>query len=263
LGTFKQLTSPKGTRTYSDCPPGHPPVLPVSQVDIILIARLYLTCVRNRRNLGSDPLHSSSVPRLTGISLTVHARHQARVVGVVAHGRQLLLTELASSTSDLERNNDLVARNQVLDLWSDSVNDTPTYQLCSSNIEGGMTYMNSCPRISPLWRPSISEWYKWRSLPQMVVPEIFTITSFGSLISGMGASTIRTSLLPNQARARMVSPPSRCLYSGLVVAVESVLATKTDMNVCNGEGFSWMGTGLAHSPLDPCGLEQRSRWSAF
>ena len=45
-------------------------------------------------------------------------------------------------------------------------------------------------------------------------PVTLRITSSGSVISGIGASTMRTSRGPNQASALIVPPPLRVLYSG-------------------------------------------------
>src|SRR4051812_46905180 len=85
----------------------------------------------------------------------------------------------------------------------------------------------------------ISLWYRWRSLPQTVVPVTLQTTSVGSVIAGTGASRTRTSswglellfmgevgglpLLPYHCRVSCVSP-GRISGSLVVVVGRSPIA---------------------------------------
>lgn len=53
----------------------------------------------------------------------------------------------------------------------------------------GMTPVSDQHRISHAQGNSYIPWYKWRSLPQIVLPVILTITSSWSMTLGLGIST--------------------------------------------------------------------------
>ena len=52
-----------------------------------------------------------------------------------------------------------------------------------------ITPMPSCPSIRPISTSGTSPFKMCRSVPQMVVATIFTITSVGSLMTGSGTSS--------------------------------------------------------------------------
>ena len=191
------------------------------------IQRLFvLDFIRHNQTIGLPKWHSHVLSLSTGeasrkvrvveestIATTVHVFLQRRGIRTVAHRAELFLAVRAIAAGNLEGYDDALTRLKGFDRWSDPVNYT--HKLVAEDItllKGEdltvvQVEIRAYAKAKRRGDMTNGEFY----IPQMVVPVTLTITSSGWVMSGMGESMTLTSFLPNQARAFMVSPPSRTL----------------------------------------------------
>lgn len=81
------------------------------------------------------PLTHVSITEEACITLPIHARHERRVVGPVAHRRPFLLAELACTACCLEGNDNLVADVEGGDGGTDAVDNAPCRNRCQHREE--------------------------------------------------------------------------------------------------------------------------------